>query len=135
MFYTRLLSMPWLQLVGAFLIPLTTWAAMSLPPAQPATEFKAVAGTWKGPIVTRSAGSGHSTLTIREDGTWENVIVGLSGGAPRATGTASIENRKYRWKSQTTGRSGAWTLHQDGSRRVLISEGDDGGSRSELTAE
>jgi hypothetical protein len=135
MFHFRLASMSWLQLAGGFLIPLAAWAATSLPPAQPAIDFKAVAGTWKGPIVTRSAGSGHSTLTIREDGTWGNVIVGLSGGAPRATGTASIENGKYRWKSQTTGRSGTWTLHQDGSRRVLISEGDDGGSRSELTAE
>jgi hypothetical protein len=48
---------------------------------------------------------------------------------------AMTENGKCRWKSQTTGRSGTWTLHPDGSRRVLVSEADDGGSRSELTAE
>jgi hypothetical protein len=103
----------------------------SLPAARPATDLKAIAGSWEGLAIGASGNRFPFTSTIREDGTWESVIPALTNPGPRFTGHVSVQDGKYRWKSDTTGRTGTYTLHEGEGRRVLVSRADDGSSYAE----
>lgn len=107
-------------------------ACASLPPAKSATDLKAIAGKWEGTIQLRQ-GSYPFTSTIREDGTTETIIPGATNPGPRFVGRVTVENGRYRWKSETTGRTGIYTLHEGDGRRVLVGRADDGGSATEAT--
>jgi hypothetical protein len=97
-----------------------------LPPQRPATDLKAIAGTWHGWFVLMSGYRFDGTLTIREDGTVELIVPALSNPGPRFPGRVRVQEGRYRWKSDTTGREGTYTLHADDDRRVLVSHADDG---------
>lgn len=111
-------------------------ACASLPPAKPAGSLKDIAGTWEGSgrsTVQGRAISWTTTLTIKEDGTWENIIPGAPPPGPRYVGTMQVVDGKYRWKSNTSGQSGVVTLHEGEGRRVLVSQNDAGDARAEYT--
>lgn len=107
-------------------------ACTSLPPAQSARDLRTVAGKWEGTFTSTKGFRGPATLTVREDGNWEVFIPNLTPN-PRAGGMTRVEGGKYRWESKTTGRTGTWTLHEGGGRRVLVVESDDGGTRPEYS--
>ena len=101
-------------------------ASMTLPPERPTTDLKAIAGRWEG-FVVLSGNRFEVTSTIREDGTYENIIPALSNPGPRFTGRVTVQDGKYRWRSDVTGRTGTWTLHEGDGQRVIVSRADDGG--------
>jgi hypothetical protein len=105
----------------------------SLPPAKPATDVKAIAGTWQGTATAPSGAQFPFTSTISEDGRIETIIPALSNPGPRFVARVTVEGGKYRWKSETTGRTGTYVLHEGDGRRVLVSRADDGSSYSEAT--
>jgi hypothetical protein len=107
-------------------------ACASLPPARPATDIKAIAGKWEGTLQSRQ-GTVPYTSTIREDGTTETIVPALSNPGPRFVGRVTVENGKYRWKSETTGRTGTYVLHEGDGRRVLVGRADDGSTITEAT--
>jgi hypothetical protein len=104
----------------------------TLPPAKATTDLKAIAGKWEGTLQLRH-GSFPFTSTIREDGTVEVVVPAFTNPGPRFVTRISVEDGKYRWKSETTGRTGTYILHEGDGRRVLISRADDGSSYAEAT--
>jgi hypothetical protein len=103
----------------------------SLPPAKSATDLKAIAGKWTGTVYSRSGQTYAFTSTITPDGRFESIVPALSNPGPRFVGTVKVEGGKYRWTSQTTGRSGTYTLHEGDGKRVLKGEADDGSSSTE----
>ena len=105
----------------------------TLPPAQPARDLKAIAGKWEGTLTSRTGARLPYTTTISENGTTETIVPGLSNPGPRFVGVVRVEAGKYRWKSDTTGRTGTYTLHEGEGRRVLVSQADDGSSTAEGT--
>ena len=76
--------------------------ASSLPPLQPATSLKSIAGTWKG-FTTDAAGRPlyPATLVIKEDGTYQYFNPTVRE-AP-FSGTIVIENGKFQWSDSATG--------------------------------
>jgi hypothetical protein len=105
----------------------------SLPPAQSARDFKAIAGRWEGAVVLRN--SRHSlpaAITIQQDGRWLNFIPSLNKPGPRFVGTLAIVDGKYRYKSETTGGTGTYTLHEGEGKRVLTISSDDGNVTGEF---
>jgi hypothetical protein len=100
-------------------------ACASLPPAQQARDVRSIAGKWEGAVQT-SGRSFPATLTIREDGTWEAMVLGTSNPGPRFVGTVAVLAGQYRWKSEINRVSGTYTLHEGGGERVLVARRDDG---------
>ena len=121
----------------------TYWAAVavavllvgcaSLPPAQPARDIQAIAGKWEGTLTGRNGARFAYTTTIAPDGKSQTVVPGLSNPGPNFAGLVTVEGGKYRWKSETTGRTGTYTLHEGDGRRVLVSHADDNSSYGEAT--
>jgi hypothetical protein len=112
------------------------WGCATLPPIQPIRDMNSIAGKWEGAIYY-SAGVSAYTLTIRQDGTWEAITPGNSPlsqriGARRG-GTGKLSEGKYQYKSEATGGTGVFILHEEGERRVLVGKSDDGQARMELT--
>jgi hypothetical protein len=103
----------------------------TLPPARPATDIGAIAGKWEGTLTARNGARFAYTTTISKDGKSETIIPGMSNPGPRFVGTVALDGSKYRWKSETTGRTGTYILHEGAGRRVLVSHADDGGSYGE----
>ena len=100
-------------------------------PAPAAPDFKAIAGKWQGTLYFR-AGAFPATLTIGEDGRWENFIPNLSRPGPRFVGSLSVAGGgKFRYRSETTGLTGTWTVQEVNGERVLSSQTDDGTARGE----
>jgi hypothetical protein len=99
-----------------------------LPPQKPIVDVRNVTGKWVGPVTlvqpstdsraTQAAGTHHATLTINENGTWENVIPTLTPG--RFSGVFTVKDGVLRWRSHTTGAVGTYTLHESDGRRVLV---------------
>jgi hypothetical protein len=103
----------------------------TLPPAKPVQDLKVLSGTWSGTVVTRGIGSHSATMTINDDGTYVAVVPTLQPGTFK--GTARVVGGKVQFKSETTGRTGTWTLHEGDGQRVLIVIADDGTSESRYT--
>lgn len=103
----------------------------TLPPAKPVQDLKVLSGTWAGTVVTRAIGTHSSTITINDDGTWVAVVPTIQPGTFK--GTARVVGGKVQWKSETTGRTGTWTLHEGDGQRVLLVIADDGSSESRYT--
>jgi hypothetical protein len=104
----------------------------SLPPAMPSTDLKLIAGKWQGTLQTRQ-GQARFTQTIHADGTIETLIPSMTNPGPRFAGRVVVDNGQFRWKSETTGRTGTFVLHEGEGRRVLVSRADDGTSAAEAT--
>jgi hypothetical protein len=103
----------------------------TLPPAKQVQDLKEISGTWSGTVYTRARGNHSATLTIKNDGTWVAVAPTIPPGT--FTGTARLAGGKVHWKSETSGRSGTWTLHEKDGQRVLVATADDGTSESHYT--
>jgi hypothetical protein len=117
--------------MGWVILGLVLAGCASLPPAKKATDLKAIAGKWEGTLTVASGRQFAFTSIIREDGTVETIIPAMSNPGPRFVNRVSIENGKYRWKSETTGRTGLYVLHEGDGRRVLVSQADDGSTYAE----
>jgi hypothetical protein len=105
----------------------------SLPPAQPATDLKAIAGEWRGTGQGRDGSTRSVTMTITEDGRFTSVFdqpVGSLGTT--FPGTVKVENGRYRFQSEKTGNTGTFTLHEGQGKRVLTTRADNGSSAAEL---
>jgi len=102
----------------------------TLPPAQPARDIKSIAGKWECTIATANVARVKSTTTIGDDGKAVTMIPGASNPGP-FVGNYRVEAGKFRWKSDTTGRTGIATLHEGNGRRVLVHEVDSGSAFSE----
>ena len=117
---------------AAILLLASATACTSLPPARPATNVSAIAGKWGGTIT--SAGRPNSaTTTIASDGTYETIVPAFSNPGPRFVGKVWVQDGKYRFKSDTTGRTGTMILHEGEGRRVLVTQTDDGSASGEAT--
>jgi hypothetical protein len=104
------------SIVRMALIGVVLAGCASLPP-KAATDLKAIAGTWVGWLVLPGGARVDATNTIREDGTWENVIPAATTGS-RFVGRVTVQDGKYRWKSETSGRTGTqYILHEGEGRR------------------
>jgi hypothetical protein len=103
----------------------------TLPPAKPVQDLKVLSGTWTGTVVTRGGGSHSAMMTINDDGTYVAVVPTIPPGTFK--GTARVVGGKVQIKSETTGRTGTWTLHEGDGQRVLIVIADDGSSESRYT--
>ena len=106
--------------------------AEALPPAVQVQDFKAIAGKWQGTLTTPQ-GSFQMLWTIKDDGSWENILSAPIGGNTHFEGILRLREGKILWLSRTTGMSGAYTLHEGEGRRVLIVRRDDGSVTSRLT--
>ena len=108
------------MLIAAILVGCAS--SSSLPPLQPATSIKSIAGTWKG-FVTDAAGRPvyPATLVIKEDGTYQSFIPALQQ-AP-FSGTITIEDGKFRWSDPANGGKGDFELHEGDGQRVLTRSG------------
>lgn len=115
------------------LVALIVAGCASLPPARTATTMNAIAGKWEGTIHARNGAKIPFTSTIHESGTVDIVVPSLSNPGPNFVTRVTIEGGKYRWKSDTTGRTGTYTLHEGDGRRVLVSQADDGSIYAEAT--
>ena len=103
----------------------------TLPPAKPVQDLKVLSGNWTGTVVTRGGGTHTATMTINDDGTYVAVVPTIPPGTFK--GTARVVGGKVQIKSETTGRTGTWTLHEGDGQRVLIVIADDGSSESRYT--
>ena len=121
--------------INILIVVAFVWACATLPPIQPIRDLNSIAGkwegTWHGPL-----GADPFSITIKKDGTWESIVPADSNLArkfgTRFVGTVNLSEGKCRFKSQTTGMTGIYTLHEGGGRRVLVIVSDDGKSRAEL---
>ena len=95
-----------------------------LPPAQPARDLRAIAGKWEGAILLRD-GTYPATMTIKDDGSWEILAPALFRPGPRFVGSMKIVGDKYRYASDTTRRTGTYTVHGSGATRMLLGVSDD----------
>jgi hypothetical protein len=111
-------------LTGAvlFFAAILIGCASSLPPAQPATSLKSIAGNWEGHLTNAQGEPVYAaTLVIREDGTYESSVPALKGSP--FTGTVAIQDGKFRWTENKTGTKGDFVLHEGNGKRVLIRTG------------
>ena len=110
--------------LGLLVAVMVIGCATALPPAQPARDLKSITGKWEGSVLdARGQPQFHSTLTIRPDGTYENLIPALSAPGPRFLGVVTVVDGQFRWKNETSGLTGVYTLHEGDGKRVLTSDG------------
>ena len=95
-------------------------ACTTLPPAQPATDVKAVVGYWVGSA--RGRVSGAADFRVFEDGRYEGSL----SGWPPSHGKVTVVDGKYRFFSETRKIGGTLTLHEGDGQRVLTLATDDG---------
>ena len=119
-------SVSW-SIICTALIGVVLAGCASLPPAKATTDLKAIAGSWEGWMTVPNGYRLEVTSTIQGDGSYETNIPALSNPGPRFAGRVTVQDGRYRWKSDTTGRTGTYTLHEGDGRRVLVSRADDGG--------
>jgi hypothetical protein len=102
-------------------------ACASLPPAKPVTSVRQIAGTWQG-TGYGPRGAGPVRQTINSDGSYSAVVA--SG---TFTGKITSIDGTLRGKSDQTGTTGTYSLHEGVGKRVLVYKSDDGRVTAELT--
>jgi hypothetical protein len=102
-------------------------ACASLPPARPVTSVSQISGTWQG-TGYGPGGAAPVTQTINADGSYTAVVP-----AGTFTGRIAVDDGKLRGKSDQTGNTGTYSLHEGEGKRVLVYKSDDGRVSSELT--
>lgn len=102
-------------------------ACASLPPAAPRQDLASVAGKWEGRGNSPS-GPFYFVLTVAPDGAWQG-----QSGDRTFVGNTTLVDGKLQYKSETTGRTGTWTLHEGNGRRVLLVAQDDPPVSMQLT--
>jgi hypothetical protein len=94
--------------------------ASTLPPVQPATSLKSIAGKWEGFITDAQGRPQHpATLVIKEDGTFQSIVPALKESP--FSGTIVIEDGKFVWRSIAG--KGGFELHEGDGKRVLTRTG------------
>ncbi|HXH83163.1 MAG TPA: hypothetical protein VNN07_09570 [Candidatus Tectomicrobia bacterium] len=106
-------------------------ACASLPPARPIADMRQIAGTWTGRMTWSDGRTYDGVSTIRPDGTYEVELPELP--PVRFAGAITVAGGEARYRSETTGRTGTISLHEEGDRRVLIWRADDGSSVARTT--
>ena len=101
------------------------------PPAKSVTSLAQVAGTWEGTVSGPGNNAVIKSMVVQPDGTWELELA--SGNPLRHKGRVQLIDGKLRSRSETTGNSSTWTLHEGDGKRVLKSVNDDGRVSAELT--
>jgi hypothetical protein len=117
----------------AILLSLAFAAPSAAQQGKPITDFADIAGTWVGTVSSAASGNKYAQeLTIRPDGSYES-----SGLLGRSTGKLRLVDGKALYKGDQSGRTGAFTLHEerDGSRRLLAAPDDRSGSAEYFTQE
>lgn len=104
--------------LAVFLVATLLAGCATLPPAKPIQDLKSIAGWWEGTLSTPE-GTFHATLKINEDGSYSATASGPSPG--RVEGVLRLRDGKVLWFSRTTGRSGAFTLHEGDGKLILKS--------------
>jgi hypothetical protein len=110
---------PWIILAWAA-IAVVTAACASLPPAKSVTDVSQIAGQWTG----TGYGPGWPvpiTQTLNPDGIYFVVLSNVT-----FTGKVTVSEGKLRGKSDQTGNTYTYTLHEGEGRPVLIWTSDDG---------
>jgi hypothetical protein len=119
------------RLVRAVLtwLAVTTVAAAcaTLPPRRPVSAVDQIAGTWLGTAYLPT-GAVATTTRIAPDGTYAAVV-----GDRTFTGTLTLANGTLRSRTDATGTTGTWSLHEGDGKRLLVYRGDDGRVSVELT--
>jgi hypothetical protein len=107
----------------------TAWTALPGTAAESKwiSSIKSVVGKWEGTISSGRAGSSPYVLTINEDGSWIGA-----GSNQIFKGTLALLNGQLRYKSETTGRTGAMTLTETNGQNSLLIVTDDGSTTGEL---
>jgi hypothetical protein len=123
-------AFPLRMLSVAAIVVIGLASCATLPPAQPARDLKAIAGTWEG-WGAGTFGDYRFTRVVNEDGTWEQFIPSASPPGPMFHGTVRIVDGKYHARNVTTGTTQTWTLYEGEGRRVLITDGFGHHTRSE----
>jgi len=114
------------------LVALTLGCA-SLPPAQPATDVKGIAGQWHGTLEGRNGFRAGVVFTIMDDGRYLSVLDRPAGEfGTTFPGTVTVENGRYRTRSDRTGNLGTLTLHQGDGKRVLALRSDNSNAAADL---
>ena len=110
---------------------LSVLGCSTTPPAPPATEVSALAGEWRGMLYGPAGGPPiGGTIIIEPNGNW-TAKSDQPLGPNRLSefkGTVAVENGKYRYRSQTTGNTGTWTLQQGATGKRLTATQDGGGT-------
>jgi hypothetical protein len=114
------------MLAGIMIYLFAGVAAAADPAMKPIIDLKEIAGEWTGSLVG-PGGSVPYTLIVKDDGTWN-----ASSPRGQTNGTVAVKNGTAEYKSSSTGRTGKYTLHEDGGKRVLKLTGE-GGVSAELT--
>ena len=121
--------------VGVLLLVTTALAGeATLPPAKPVSDIKSIAGTWEGTVSLRDAEILRYTLTVKDDGSWEGIRYPKRAKGGRLLtfqGTMSVSDGKIRYKNETRGTTGIFSLHEDDGKRMLVGSSADG--KFELT--
>lgn len=102
-------------------------ACATVPPAKSVASLTDIAGKWEG-TASGAGGSTPVTMTVNPGGTYSTVL-----GGRTFTGKISLEGGKLRGRSNETGNTGTWSLHEGDGRRVLVYNPDRGGGSSRLT--
>jgi hypothetical protein len=118
----------WLFVMGMLF---TAIGCATAPPARQVTSLQQIAGKWEGTVTVGTGMAFIKNMVIRPDGTWELEIPG--GNPPRHDGTVQLVDGKLRSRSNTTGNTGTWTLHEGDGKRMLKTVSDDGRTSAELT--
>jgi hypothetical protein len=101
------LTTSWTRVLAVGAVIALALGCASLPPAQPATDLKAIAGEWRGTGQGRDGSTRSVTMTITEDGRFTSVFDQPVG--PLGTtfpGTVKVENGRFRFHSEKTGKHG-----------------------------
>src|SRR5262245_10695732 len=99
--------------------------------AQQTPDLQPIIGTWEGTLKLSDGRTFPMTLMIREGGTWESLIPGLS--PPKFTGTVRLINGKFRYDTKENGRQGTYTLKERDGKRTLGLMNDQHTSQAELS--
>jgi len=99
----------------------------SLPPSKPVSSVGEIAGKWEG-TGAGPGGAVQAVTTISPDGRYTTLLP-----TGTFTGTVTLVDGKLRAKSDQTGRTGTYTLHEKDGKRTLIYTSDDGRVGGEMT--
>jgi hypothetical protein len=123
-----MLNRPIAMALGISIVLAATLAGLAQ--AQPIADLQPIVGTWEGTLKLSNGRTFPMTLMIREDGTWETLVPGLS--PPKFTGTVRLINGKFRYDTKENGRQGTYTLKERDSKRTLELMNDQHTSQAEL---
>lgn len=106
----------------------------TLPPAQPAEDLKSIVGKWEGRGRDQKLGDFFITLRISQDGTCRIDVRGSSlyEGPSKFSGTASVYEGKFWFRSDIPWMNGSATLYKGEKEHLLVFISDDASTKVDL---